>query len=121
MKKTIRLTESELNRIVENSVRRIINESTINEYGLKDFGKDAALAGAIGTATLGSAIGNAYINDDDEIDPQQQELNREVEREFGSAQGKLPNDTIGWEEAQRLKTESRIHRAIMESIRNLLS
>lgn len=120
MKKIIRLTESELNKIVEASVKRAINEGAINEYGIKDFGKDAALVGAVGATTLGGMAGNAYFNDDDYIDPEQQEINQAVEDEFGSAQGKLPNDTIGWEEAQSLRRESRIHRAIMESIRHIL-
>ena len=120
MKKIIRLTESELNKIVEASVKRTINEGAINEYGIKDFGKDAALVGAVGATTLGGMAGNAYFNDDDYIDPEQQEINQAVEDEFGSVQGKLPNDTIGWEEAQSLRRESRIHRAIMESIRHIL-
>ncbi len=118
MKKIIRLTESELNKIVEASVKRAINEGAINEYGIKDFGRDAA----IGLGVLGAGVaGDAYFNgDEDYIDPEQQEINQAVEDEFGSVQGKLPNNTIGWEEAQSLRRESRIHRAIMESIRHIL-
>ena len=39
-KKLIRLTESDLHRIVENSVRRALNESDLDE-GWKDFAKGA--------------------------------------------------------------------------------
>ena len=122
MKKVIRLTESELNTIIEKSVRRAINEGAIDEYNLRDFGRDSA----IGLGVLGAGIaGDVYFNgDENDVNQDQIEMNRPAEEEFGVDAlrgGKhLPNDTIGWEEAQNMKMENRIHRAIMESVRKVL-
>ena len=138
MKKIVRLTESELKNIVEKSVRRAIKEGAINEYGLKDFGRDAAFAGGLGLAGAGTLAGNAYLHGEDpEIDPQQQEINQAVTDEFGSPQGKVPNDTINFDDARRNPiehsvsnrlydypkdgtNEARIRRAVMESIKKLM-
>lgn len=134
MKKIVRLTESELKNIVEKSVRRAIKEGAVNEYGLKDFGRDAAFAGGLGLAGAGTLAGNAYLHGEDpEIDPQQQEINQAVTDEFGSPQGKLPNDTINFDDARRnpiehgvsnrlydKKFESRIRGAVMESLIGLM-
>jgi hypothetical protein len=135
MKKIVRLTESELKNIVEKSVRRAIKEGAVNEYGLKDFGRDAAFAGGLGLAGAGTLAGNAYLHGEDpEIDPQQQEINQAVTDEFGSPQGKLPNDTINFDDARRdprlngyhvdssisNKLESRIRGAVMESLIGLM-
>ena len=51
-KQLIRITEEDLNKMVENSVRRALEEGNINEYGFRDGMKDLgkfALAGGIGT------------------------------------------------------------------------
>lgn len=120
MKKVIRLTESELNNIVEKSVRRAIKEGAVNEYGLKDLRNDALLGGGIAAASLGAVAGNAYLHDDEqEVNPKQQEINQAVADEFGSPQGKLPKDTISWNRANGLP-ESCIRRAVMESIKKLM-
>jgi len=119
MKQVIRLTESDLKNIVEKSVRRAIKEGAVNEYGLKDLRNDALLGGGIAAAGLGAMAGNAYLHDDEPENPEQQEINQAVADEFGSAQGKMPNDTISWEEANGLP-ESRIRRAVMESIKKLM-
>ena len=43
MKKIVRLTESELNRIVEKTVRRAINEGAVNNYMINEGFKDKAV------------------------------------------------------------------------------
>ena len=132
MKKIVRLTESELNRIVERSVRRAINEGAINEGTVGDIAKGVAIGLPL---TFGTVAGNEYLHKDDpEINPQQQEINQAVTDEFGSPQGKLPNDTINFDDARRdprlnnyhvdssisNKLESRIRRAVMESLAGLM-
>ena len=123
MKQIIRLTESDLNKIVEEAVRRSIKEGTVNEYGMKDFGKDMLGLG-LGAGAFGGAVaGNAYLHSDDpEIDPQQAEINQTVKDELGqdalSPRGSMPSDTISWEKANRF--ESVISKAISESIENLI-
>ena len=121
MKNIIRINESDLQRIVENSVRRALKEGAINErYGLKDFGRDAAFVGGIGAAGAAGLAGNAlYHSDDPEINPEQQEINASVADEFGSPQGKLPSNTISWEKANQF--EGKMNRAITESIRNFIN
>ena len=121
MKKIVRLTESELKNIVEQSVRRAITEGAVNEYGWKDFRNDALMAGGLGAAGLATVGGNAYLHDDEpEVNPEQQEINQAVTDEFGSPQGKLPADTIGWKEANGYY-EGKIARAVTESISNLMN
>ena len=123
MKQVIRLTESDLKNIVEETVKRAIKEGAVNEYGWKDFRNDALMAGGIGAAGAGAIAGNAYLHGDDpEINPEQQEINQAVTDEFGSPQGKLQNDTIGWEEANKMyPRENRIARAVTESIIRLMN
>ena len=122
MKKIVRLTESELKNIVRNSVKRAINEHEVNEYSMKQFRNDAAATLGAGALGLGTLAGNAYIHQDDQdANPEQQEMNQPVADEFGSVQGKLPNDTIGWEEANKDKFESLISKAVMESVDRLMN
>jgi hypothetical protein len=126
MKNIIRINENDLQRMVENSVRRALKEGAVNEYGLKDFGRDAAFAGGIGAAGAAGLAGNALYNyDEPEIDPQQQEINASVADEFGSPQGRipsqneLPSNTISWEKANQF--EGKLNRAITESITNFIN
>ena len=124
MKQIIRLTESDLNKIVEEVVRRSIKEDTVNEYGMKDFGKDMLGLGLGAGAFGGTLYGNAALHQDDpEIDPQQAEINQTVKDELGqnalSPRGSMPNDTISWEKANRF--ESVISKAITESINKLIN
>lgn len=121
MKKIVRLTESELKNIVEKSVRRAIKEGAVNEYGLKDFGKDAALVGGLGAAGAAGLAGNAIYNSDEpEVDPQQQEINAAVADEFGSPQGRIPTQNELPPDTRSWTGENRIRRAVRESIMNLM-
>lgn len=120
MRKIIRLNENDLHRIIKNSVNRILKENEVEEYNLRDFGKDALVAGGIGAATLG---GNAYFHaDDPDIDPEQARINQSIKDDLGQdvlkPQRNLPNDTISWERANRM--ENKINRAVSESIHKLL-
>lgn len=132
MKKIVRLTESELNRIVERSVRRAINEGVVNEANWKNI---AAAAASVPLMYGGMVAHDKVHENDPEIDPQQREINQAVTDEFGSPQGKLPNDTtINFDDARRdprlnnyhvdssisNKLESRIRGAVMESIKRLM-
>lgn len=133
MKKIVRLTESELKNIVEKSVRRAIKEGATNEGTVGDIAKGVAIGLPL---TFGTVAGNEYFHKDDpEINPQQQKINQAVTDEFGSPQGKLPNDTINFDDARRdprlnnyhvdssisNKLESRIRGAVMESIKKLMN
>jgi hypothetical protein len=126
MKKIVRLTESELKNIVEKSVRRAIKEGAVDEYGLKDFGKDALMAGGLGAAGAAGLAGNALYNSDEpEINPEQQEINMQTKQGLGQnvlEPGGMPdNDTISWEDAiNNPMHENRIRRAVRESIMNLM-
>ena len=123
MKQVIRLTESDLKNIVEKSVRRaikdgVLTEETLNE-GLKDKAIELAKMAGVSVAIAASwlaALGLGAFDNDPLIkqNDQQIEINKAVADEFGSAQGKTPNDTISW------KSESRIRRAVMESIKKLM-
>ena len=123
MKKIVRLTESELKDIVERSVRRAINEGAVDE-SWKDIAKTAALGTGLGAATAGVLGTENPISDRME----QQFANRdeigrafpEDREEFGdklNPQKPLPADTIGWPGVH----ESRIRRAVMESIKKLMN
>jgi hypothetical protein len=57
MKQVIRLTESDLHRIVKESVNRILNEERVDE-GWKDW----AMAGALGAASMFGNPQTAYAN-----------------------------------------------------------
>lgn len=123
MKKIVRLTESELKNIVENSVRRAIKEGAMDE-GFKDTLKNTALGVGLGAATAGVLGTENPISD--RIEQQfadQDEIGRafpEDREEFGdklNPQKPLPTDTIGWPGVH----ESRIRRAVMESIKKLMN
>ena len=133
-KRVVKLNESELKDLIKESIKLTLDEESMNEYNLKDFGKDAA--GVLGGAALtaGALAGNAYFSDDDPINPEQEEMNQAVEDEFGSVQGNLPSDTISWDEAMRLKkenrhmnnklirlTESDLHGIVKESVKRALN
>jgi hypothetical protein len=78
------------------------------------------MAGGLGAAGLATVGGNAYLHDDEpEVNPEQQEINQAVTDEFGSPQGKLPADTIGWKEANGYY-EGKIARSVTESINSLM-
>ena len=125
MKQIVRLTESELKNIVEASVRRAIKEGAVNE-GWKDWAMTGAVGAGLGlgaAATLGTE--NPVSDRIEQQFADQDEAGRafpEDRAEFGdelNPQGELPSDTIGWEEANRIP-ESRIRRAVMESIKKLM-
>ena len=135
MKKIVRLTESELKNIVEKSVRRAIKEGAVNELNWKDVRNTTAAAAASVPLMYGGMVAHDKVHENDpEIDPQQQEINQAVTDEFGSPQGKLPKDTINFDDARRdprlnnyhvdssisNKLESRIRGAVMESLIGLI-
>ena len=124
MKKIVRLTESELKNIVEKSVRRAIKEGAVDE---SNFLKKAGLAAGItagGLATLGTDNPASRALDRQFAD--QEEVSRafpEDREEFGDKlkpQSELPPDTISWRNANGIP-ESRIRRAVMESIMKLMN
>jgi hypothetical protein len=131
MEKRIRLTESELNRIVENSIRRAINEGRIDEGVLngdriKSIAKTIAkmfgvsFAGAVLAVTMvASGVFDRQYNELQKIQ-QASDVDRE---EFGeklkpASQRSEKKDSINTTSfTQKGANESRINRAVMESIR----
>lgn len=126
MRKPIRITESDLQRMVKNSVRRALKEEAVDE-GLKDWGRTAALGAGLGAAAAG-AVGtdNPISRGLDRQFADQEEVGRafpEDREEFGdelAPQSSLPSDTISWEKANGIG-EGRINRAITESIRRFIN
>jgi hypothetical protein len=124
MKKIVRLTESELKNVVEASVRRAIQEGAIDE----GIGRDLASIG--GTSTLAALAllgGKAALPDTDPTLAEPPGAFQAEKDEFGDrlkpansipSQNELPSDTISWKKANKM--ESRIRRAVMESIRGLM-
>jgi len=131
MRKRIKLTESELNRIVENSIRRAINEGRIDEGVLngdriKSIAKTIAkmfgvsFAGAVLAVTMvASGVFDRQYNELQKIQ-QASEVDKE---EFGeklkpASQRSEKKDSINTTSfTQKGANESRINRAVMESIR----
>jgi hypothetical protein len=130
MKKIVRLTESELNRIVEKSVRRAINEGAVNE-SWKDVRNTVGAAAASIPLMYGGMVAYDKVHENDpEIDPQQQEINNDIKNglgqhvlEPGGEADDIPNDTIDFNTARRgLQVNSRmIKGAVMESIKKLMN
>lgn len=133
MEKRIRLTESELNRIVENSIRRAINEGRIDEGVLngdriKSIAKTIAkmfgvsFAGAVLAVTM--VASGVFDRQYDELQKIQQASDVDRE-EYGEAlkpaSQRAKKDSINTANFQQPKqkgaNESRINRAVMESIR----
>lgn len=122
MKKPIRITESDLERIVNNSVRRALKEGAVDE----GWGKTAALGAGLGLGAAG-LIGtdNPVSRGLDKQFADQEEVGRafpEDRVEFGDeldSQKPLPSDTISWEKAKRF--ENKINKAITESITNFIN
>ena len=121
MKQVIRLTESDLKNIVEKSVRRaikdgVLTEETLNE-GLKDKAIELAKMAGVSVAIAASwlaALGLGAFDNDPLVkqNDQQIEINKSIEDpENGLGAGVL---------APGRKTESRIRRAVMESIKKLM-
>lgn len=124
MKKIIRLNESDLQKIVRNVAKRVIKEGNMDEYNLKDFGKDA-LGFGLGAGAFGGAVaGNAYLHGDDpDIDPEQAAINQTIKDDLGQdvlkPQHDLPNDTISWEKANQF--EGKISRVVSESLKRFIN
>ena len=124
MKKIVRLTESELNRIVERSVRRAINEGTVNEVDWKGVRNTVGAGIGAGLLTTGAAAAGAF--DDDPLFNDPQGADQEVVDFLGDNEyenEELPNDTIDFNKARRgLQVNSRmIKGAVMESIKKLMN
>ena len=122
MKKIVRLTESELNRIVERSVRRAINEGTVNEVDWKGVRNTVGAGIGAGLLTTGAAAAGAF--DDDPLFNDPQGADQEVVDFLGDNEyenEELP-DTIHFDDVRRdSKFESRIKGAVMESINKLMN
>lgn len=122
MKKPIRITESDLERIVNNSVRRALKEGAVDE----GWGKTAALGAGLGLGAAG-LIGtdNPVSRGLDKQFADQEEVGRafpEDRAEFGDeldSQKPLPSDTISWEKAKRF--ENKINKAITETITKFIN
>lgn len=121
-KQLIRLTEEDLNKIVENSVRRAM----MNEYGLKDALKFGAAA-TIGTAAM--ATDNPLSRGIDRQFADQEEMGRasQVDRDEmkrnryldGLEKDGINTKTISWNDANQF--EGKVSRAITESIDNFVN
>ena len=133
MEKRIKLTESELNRIVENSIRRAINEGRIDEGVLNgDRIKSAAktIAKMFGVSFAGAVLAvtmvasGVFDRQYDELQKIQQASDADRE-EYGEAlkpasqraKKDSTNTATFQQPKQKDANESRINRAVMESIR----
>lgn len=128
MRKPIRITESDLQRIVKNSVRRAIKEGAMNE-GWKDDLKGTALGVGLGTAAAAGIVGTdnpisrgldrqyeRHVDDMRARPEDREEMNRTAY--FDDFRKDLEDDGI---DTSRIKGESRINRAITESIRKFIN
>ena len=123
MKKPIRITESDLQRMVENSVRRALKEGAVDE----GWGKTAALGAGLGLGAAGLVgTDNPVSRGLDRQFADQEEVGRafpEDRAEFGDELGPqkpLSPDTISWEKATGIG-EGKINKAITESITNFIN
>ena len=110
MKKPIRLTESDLNKIVKNSVRRAMDE------GVKDTLRDGALGAGLGAAAAAGVLGtdNHVSRFVKEAPPIRQEYDiRDTSDNDGMNRMAYFDDFR--------KNESIINRAITESIRRYIN
>lgn len=117
-KKVIKLTESDLRRIVEESVERAVDEGF-----MKDLAKTAGM-GAIGAAgaLATMATDNPVSRNIDRQFSDRAEMRRafpEDRDEFGNKL-KPQERTISWDRANEIP-ESIISRAVMESVKKILT
>jgi len=120
MAQIIRITESDLHKIVEETVKRTVDEGW-GKDALKTVGLGAALGlGAAGTLATDNPISRSL----DRQFADQEEVGRafpEDRAEFGKAlspRGSTEDNTISWEKANRF--EGKISKAIIESINKYL-
>ena len=127
----IRITEEDLNKMVENSVRRALKEGNINEYGFKDGMKDLgkfALAGGIGTAALATdnplsrGIDRQFADQEQmgrasQVDRDEMERNRYLD---GLEKDGIDTKTISWNDANQFENKI-VSKAITESINNFVN
>jgi hypothetical protein len=121
MTQLIRLTESDLHKIVEETVRRTVDEG----WG-KDALKTAGIGAAFGLGATGTlATDNPISRGLDRQFADQEEVGRafpEDRAEFGKAlspRGNAEDNTISWEKANQF--EGKIRMAVMESINKIIS
>lgn len=121
MTQLIRLTESDLHKIVEETVRRTVDEG----WG-KDALKTAGIGAAFGLGAAGTlATDNPISRGLDRQFADQEEVGRafpEDRAEFGKAlspRGNAEDNTISWEKANQF--EGKIRMAVMESINKIIS
>jgi hypothetical protein len=120
MAQIIRITESDLHKIVEETVRRTVDEG----WG-KDALKTAGIGAAFGLGAAGTlATDNPISRGLDRQFADQEEVGRafpEDRAEFGKAlspRGNAEDNTISWEKANQF--EGKISKAITESINKYL-
>lgn len=132
MKKAIRLTETELHQLIENSVYDVLNEGEKWENFKKKtvkVGKEAgktALQAAAGTALLGGALlGREYINDRDYhpvqdknaiVDKHEREANKAVDKKMKQLGRPLTRDELNDIYQQYHATDESLVRNITNSI-----
>lgn len=130
-KQLIRITEEDLNKMVENSVRRALKEGNINEYGFKDGMKDLgkfALAGGIGTAALATdnplsrGIDRQFADQEQmgrasQVDRDEMERNRYLD---GLEKDGIDTKTISWNDANQFESKI-VNKAITESINDFVN
>ena len=124
MKKPIRISESDLHKIVENSVRRAIKEGALNE-GLKDWGKTAALGAGLGAAAAGVVGTDNPVSRGLDRQYQDYEENMsarpEDREEFGDDLKPMSQRQIKDPKTRSWTGENKINRAITESIRRFIN
>lgn len=123
-KNLIRLTESDLHKIVENSVRRAVKEGALNE-GLKDWGKTAALGAGLGAAAAGVVGTDNPVSRGLDRQYQDYEENMsarpEDREEFGDDLKPMSQRQIKDPKTRSWTGENKINRAITESIRKFIN
>lgn len=130
-KQLIRITEEDLNKMVENSVRRALKEGNINEYGFRDGMKDLGkfgLAAGLGTAAmvtdnpLSRGIDRQFADQEQmgrasQVDRDEMERNRYLD---GLEKDGIDTKTISWNDANQFENKI-VSKAITESINNFVN
>lgn len=132
MKKSIRLTETELHQLIENSVYDVLNEGEKWDNfkkKAKKVGKEAgktALQAAAGTALLGGTLlGREYVNSRDNhpmqdrssiVDRHEREANKEIDKKTKKLGRPLTNMERNDIYSQYHGTDESLVRTITQSI-----
>ena len=125
-KNTIKLTESDLNKIVRKTVNKVVNEENLNEFGVKDALKTAGagvlgaagVLGTLGTDNLVSKNLEGQFKDRIEMRQSSPELRQNLDQELRALSWEEANKSPEYEEEAPF-AENLIRRAVTESVRNL--